>query len=252
MSWPVNAPGWLTARPIAHRGFHDHAQSIVENSLAAARRAIEKTYAIECDVQPSKDGEAIVFHDERLDRLVGVPGPLGALTAREITQLRLRDGDVRIPSLQDFLAEVAGRVPVIVELKSRFDGDLRWARRVAELAAAYAGPLAFESFDPELLCALRALAVARPVGLVAQAHYAAEDWPALSESARKSLEALVDIPRAAPDFLSWHLGDLPHAVPILCRAGLGMPVTLWTVRSETECARAKDWADQIVFEGFQA
>ncbi len=84
---PSNTPSWLIARPIAHRGLHDGAQGIVENSLAAAQRAIDKNYAIECDVQLSKDGEAIVFHDETLTRLIGVPGEIGALTVQEITRL---------------------------------------------------------------------------------------------------------------------------------------------------------------------
>lgn len=255
MSWTVNAPAWVTARPIAHRGLHDAAQGYVENSLSAARRAIERNYAIECDVQMSADGEALVIHDETLMRLVGVSGDVSALNAEDATQLvykASRSRADRIATLSSLLAEIACRVPLIVEVKSRFDGDARLATRVAELAANYPGPLALKSFDPAVLRALRALSVSVPVGLVAQAHYTAKDWPRLDERGRKALAALTDFVSAEPDFLSWCLKDLPHAVPLLCRAGMGLPVMVWTVRTPKDQALAAQFADQIIFEEFQA
>jgi glycerophosphoryl diester phosphodiesterase len=249
LSFEINAPSWLTARPIAHRGLHDAAKGVIENSLSAARRAIEKSYAIECDVQLSKDGEAIVFHDETLARLIGAAGSIGTLDAAKIMRLAYQGANEGIPTLTDFLAAIGGRVPVIVELKSRFDGDPRLASRVAEIIAGYAGPLALKSFDPQVLWSLRGFGTDRPLGLVAQADYTAEDWPELDEAARRNLAALTDFPRAKPDFLSWHVGDLPHAVPLLCRASLGMKVMVWTVRSAEDQALAAKWADQIIFEG---
>ncbi|MHB8884807.1 MAG: glycerophosphodiester phosphodiesterase family protein [Methylovirgula sp.] len=250
MTWQPNAPDWLIARPIAHRGLHDSARGIIENSLAAARRAIAKNYAIECDVQLSKDGEAIVFHDDSLPRLLGIPGEIGALTTQDLARCAYKGSSERVATLPDFFAEIAGRAPLIVELKSRFDGDARLAARVAQLAENYAGPLALKSFDPQTLHALREGVTERPLGLVAQAHYAAEDWPKLSASTRQGLEALTDFPRARPDFLSWHVGDLPHATPMLCRV-LGMKIMTWTVRNAAEQALTAQWADQIIFEGFE-
>lgn len=252
LSWTVNAPLWLTARPIAHRGLHDAAQGCVENSLSAARRAIERNYAIECDVQMSADGKALVIHDETLMRLVGVSGDVSALSAEDATQLVYKSSRDRIATLGSFLAEIAGRVPLIVEVKSRFDGDVRLATRVAELAADYSGPLALKSFDPAVLRTLRALHANVPVGLVAQAHYAAQDWPRLDETRRQALAALTDFASAKPDFLSWRVKDLPHAVPLLCRAGWGLPVLVWTVRRPQDQALAAQFGDQIIFEGFEA
>ena len=78
----MSAPGWLTERPIAHRGLHDQAAGIVENSLSAARAAIEAGFAIECDVQLSADGEAMVFHDFTLERLTGATGRLDEIAQR--------------------------------------------------------------------------------------------------------------------------------------------------------------------------
>ena len=184
---------WLVARPIAHRGLHDAARGIVENSLAAARAAVAGHYAIECDVQLSADGEAVVFHDDTLDRLTEARGRLDARPLAELTRLTLRGSGETMPAFSRLLETVAGRAPLAVELKSRFDGDLSLARRVAELVAGYDGPLALEGFDPDPIAFLRAegaaLGVGRvPLGMVAQARYDADEWPELPEPRRAELE----------------------------------------------------------------
>jgi len=246
---------WLAARPIAHRGLHDAARGIIENSLGAARAAVARNYAIECDAQLSADGEAIVFHDDSLERLTEARGRLDAKTAAELTRLTLRGSGETLPLFSQLLETVAGRVPLAVELKSRFDGDLSLARRVAGLVASYEGPLALESFDPDPIAFLRAEGAALgvghvPLGLVAQARYEADEWPDLPEARRAELTHLLHYSRTRPDFLSFNVEDLPHAVAVLFREGLKLPVTVWTVRSPAQAEVAAKWADQIVFEGF--
>ena len=152
---PVNAPPWLVERPIAHRGLHDSANGVIENTLRAAEAAIAGGFAIECDIQLSADGEAIVFHDETLDRLTDASGPISALSAAEIAKVRIEGSGEPPPTFAAFLAHVAGRTPIICELKSRFDGDWRIGDRAAALAATYDGPLAFKSFDHDLVAYLR-------------------------------------------------------------------------------------------------
>jgi hypothetical protein len=142
-----------------------------------------------------------------------------------------------------------------VELKSRFDGDLTGARRAAALLADYAGPAVVESFDPEPIAFLRAHAAALgvahvPLGIVGEAVYTPEDWPMLSAAQRLEMTHFLHYPRTRPDFLSWNVADLPHAIPFLARAALGVPVTVWTVRTPAQASDAAQWADQIVFEGF--
>lgn len=250
-------PPWLTARPIAHRGLHDRgAGNVVENSPSAARAAIARGFAIECDVQITKDGEAVVFHDFDLDRLTAAHGRVDALDAIAVQALVLRGTDDPILSLDDFLAQVDGRVPVVVEIKSRFDGDLRLAERTARCAGAYAGPVCLESFDPFVIAHLRRdrarLGIAHvPLGMVAQANYGdpADEWAHLDPGHKYALAQFLFFDITRPDFLSWSVKDLPHAIPNLCRAGLGMPVTTWTVRTPEQREIAKAWADQIVFEG---
>jgi glycerophosphoryl diester phosphodiesterase len=247
----INAPDWLTARPIAHRGLHSNENGLVENTLAAATAAIAKNYAIECDIQRTKDGEAVVFHDATLDRLTGTRGRIDAFNIYELGHLTYKDCDERIVSLTDFLGHIGGRTPVVIEIKSHYDGDMRLANRAMAAVADYPGPACLKSFDPEVLIHLRRADAFCPVGLVARAGYRGEEWAGLPRDRCESFADLRDFALIQPDFLSWNHGDLPHAVPILCREGIGMPVMTWAVGSEEAGRRAKLWADQIVFEGFE-
>jgi glycerophosphoryl diester phosphodiesterase len=240
---------------IAHRGLHDERVGVIENSISAARAAIAKGYAIECDVQLTRDADVVVFHDDTLERLTNAKGPLDQLSATEVTGLSLSGGADRIPLLSDFLSAIDGKTPLVMEIKSHFDGDLRLARGVSQLVSRYQGPLVIESFDPDPIAFLRAeaekLGVADiPLGVVAQAHYEAGEWPDLSAEQRSELTNFLHFSRTRPDFLSWNLADLPHAIPLLFREGLNIPVTVWTVRSQHQADLALRWADQIVFEGF--
>lgn len=247
----IHAPDWLTARPIAHRGLHSQKSGLVENTKDAAAAAIAQNYAIECDVQCTHDGEAVVFHDFTLDRLIQAEGRVDALSARELSRLAYKDCDQTIISLPAYLAYIGGRVAVVIEIKSRCDGNMRLAERVLATAATYPGPVCLKSFDPAVLVHLRDLGAMCPLGLVAQASYEDEEWARLPREQRASFTDLRDFPLARPDFLSWNHGDLPHAVPNLCRGGIGMPVMTWAVGSEAAGKQAKLWADQIIFEGFE-
>ena len=246
----MSAPAWLTARPIAHRGLHDRAQGIVENTLSAANAAIARNFAIECDVQDTADGEAVVFHDHTLDRLTDQRGPLRERTAAELTSLAIAATADRIPSLQAFLERVNGRVPLVIEIKSRFNGDLGLTKRTVEIVSAYSGPVALKSFDPAIVGALRGIAPDLPRGIVAQTRYDDQEWQALSEETRHGMANLLHMPHTQPHFVSWRVGDLPLAAPFLCRHLGGMPVMTWTVRTEDHRRRAAAHADQMVFEGF--
>ena len=250
--WTINTPDWLTVLPIAHRGLHSKQFGLVENTPAAAAAAIAKNYAIECDIQRTKDGEAVVFHDFTLDRLMRAEGRVDAFSARELGGMAYKDCDQRIVSLQDFLVRIGGRAPVIVEIKSHYDGDMRLADWGMAAMTAYAGPVCLKSFDPAVLVHLRGAGAVCPLGLVAQARYDnGEEWAGLPQDRRASFADLRDFPLARPDFLSWNLADLPHAVPMLCRKGIGMSVMTWTVRSREALVRGRRWADQIIFEDFE-
>ena len=165
------APFWLTATPIAHRGLHDRASGVIENTISAARAAIEKGFAIECDVQLSSDGEVFVFHDDALERLTNASGDFKIFSKTEIGSLSLKDTSDHIPTLSEFLDVIAGRVPLICEIKSRFDGSIAAVQRVAEVIASYEGPIALKSFDPIMVEATAHHAPDRPRGFIGESVY---------------------------------------------------------------------------------
>lgn len=243
--------GWLIARPIAHRGLHDAAAGVIENSLPAAEAAIALRFGIECDVQLSADGEAMVFHDFVLDRLTDQSGAVASLKADKLAAITLRGSEARIPTLSDLLDLIAGRVPLVIEIKSRFDGDLALTRRAAEIVSARAGqPIVFKSFDPEIVTALRDIAPAIPRGIIAMNDYTYDDYAHLDAGKRHAMANLLHFTESRPDFLSWKVSDLESAAPYLCRNALGLPLMAWTVRTPADREKAARHADQMVFEGF--
>jgi glycerophosphoryl diester phosphodiesterase len=251
----VSAPAWLTARPIAHRGLHARESGIVENTLSAAHAAIERGFSIECDVQLTSDGEAVVFHDWGLERLTARRGNVAKQSVADLAALAMKDTTDRVPTLAALLDAIAGRTPLIIEIKSHFDDDWRLAERVAAIIAGYEGPVAIKSFDPYVMAHLRENGERlgtdrRPLGIVAEARYDQGERQRLSQAMRESLAAFLHYPQTRPDFLSWRVDDLPHATPFLLRTQLDTPVIAWTVRREEQRALAAQWADQIVFEGF--
>ena len=248
--WRPASPAWLLERPIAHRGLHDRAAGRIENSLTAARAALAAGYAIECDVRRSADGEVFVFHDAGLSRLTMSTGRLSDIDGRRVGALALAGSTDRIAALTALFDVVSGAVPIICEIKSEFDGDMRLADRLADLAAAYPGPLALKSFDPAVLVYLRRRGVDRPLGLVGEASFDGPDWADLPPARKREMVTMLHVGETRPDFLSFHVDDMPHAVPCLMRTGVGVPVMAWTVRTAEQRQIAARWADQIVFEGF--
>jgi glycerophosphoryl diester phosphodiesterase len=252
----LNAPSWLMARPIAHRGLHDPRRGIIENTLGAAEAAIVCGNAIECDVQASADGEVFVFHDDTFDRLTLSNGPLFQKTAAEIRTVRFKESAEQIPTLTELLQRIAGRTPLICEIKSAFDGDMRLATRVAGIAADYSGPLALKSFDPAIIAYFREAENTPgppgrpcPLGIVAEANYNGEYWRGLSAQQKTNFANFLHYPQTRPDFLSYSVDDLPHAIPFLLRTLNATPVMVWTVRTLAQKRLAAQWSDQIVFEG---
>jgi glycerophosphoryl diester phosphodiesterase len=245
------APDWLVARPIAHRGLHDKASGIFENTLSAAKAAMAGDFGIECDVQLSADGEAMVFHDHDLGRLTSATGPVRAQNAAQLGVLVVGGTADRIPTLTQYLDVIGGRVPLVIEVKSRFDGDGRLACRTAEILARRREPIAVKSFDPEIVALLRRIAPALPRGIVGQSRYDEREAAQIGADRVREMTDLLHWERTAPSFLSWRVSDLPAAGPFLGRLLGRVPVMSWTVRSEADAAHAFMHGDQIVFEGFQ-
>jgi glycerophosphoryl diester phosphodiesterase len=233
---------FLIARPIAHRGLHDRAAGRIENSAQAFAAAMAHDYPIECDIRLAGDGGAVVFHDERLDRLTGDTGLVAARPLAELTRIRLAGGTDRIPALPELLEQVAGRVLLVIELKSagRRNGEL--LRAVLAGLAGYRGSFALMSFDDRLIAVLAERAPDIVRGIVAD-RMTERPWRALPVRRRLAFAP------SCPQFLSFEAAGLPGAASRRFHAA-GLPVLSWTVRSESEARRARRYCDQITFEGF--
>jgi glycerophosphoryl diester phosphodiesterase len=242
---------WLTDRPISHRGLHDAAAGVIENTATAFVAAIRNGYGIETDIQTSADGEAMVHHDDALGRLTEGSGRLETMSAAAIQAVRFKATADRIMTLDELCDLVAGRATLLIELKSHFDGDRRLVARAAEVLNAYRGPAALMSFDPTMIEDLRAIAPRLTRGIVAERRYTDPEWAALPATAKRSMTFLTHVPRTKPQFLAYSVKDLPAAPPLIARYAFGLPLLAWTVRNEADRARAARFADQIIFEGFR-
>ena len=242
---------WLTARPIAHRGLHDRARGIIENMPGAAAAAVDGNFAIECDIQLAADGEAMVHHDDALGRLTEGSGALLDMTAAVLKTVRFKDTPERMMSLSDLCALVKARVPIVIEVKSHFDGDRRLVARMAEVLASYSGPVAAMSFDPDQLLVLRETMPELPRGILAERVYSEADWPQASPAQRKGMLHLKHAFRARPHFVAYAVNGLPAPAPWIARHVFGLPLLTWTVRTPEQRERAARFADQMIFEGFR-
>lgn len=231
---------WLTRRPIAHRGYHDLNRSRWENTLSAFDAAIERDYAIECDVHLSADGVPVVFHDSVLNRLAGRDGFVHEMSAAELNQLKVGGTDDHIPTLAEMLARVRGRVPLVIELKGVEGKDTGLVAAVAQTLEGYRGEAAIMSFDHWLVRRFADDAPGIPAGLTAE------------KRTIPALEAHFSMLAHPISFVSFGVSDLPNPFVSFVREKLAMPVITWTVRNEEARATTFAHADQMTFEGFEA
>ncbi len=255
MRCPDLHPDFLTI-PITHRALHGPGRP--ENSAAAIAAAVEAGYGIEIDLQGSSDGQAMVFHDDTLDRMTAETGPVRARTAAELSAMPLAGGEgAGIPTLDEVLAQVAGRVPLLIEIKDQSGTmgpvDERLERATAAALAGYDGPVALMSFNPHSVAALARHApdIARGLTTCAfspeQVPEAAND-PAI-EAGRQALAAIEAFDRVGASFISHDHRDLdrPRVGELKAR---GVPVLSWTIRSPEEEAAARHIAENVTFEGY--
>jgi glycerophosphoryl diester phosphodiesterase len=246
----MRAPDWLTARPVAHRGLHDRARGVVENMPGAALAAIAANFGIECDIQLTADGEAMVHHDDELGRITEGSGALLGKTAAELKAVVFKDTSERMMSLGDLCALVAGRVPLVIEVKSHFDGDRKLVARMGQVLSCYRGPVVGMSFDPDQVMALRELMPRLPRGIIAERTYEEADWPEATPAQRRGMLHLRHGWRTRPHFVAYWVDDLPAVAPWIARNIFGCPLLTWTVRTPEQRATAARHADQMIFEGF--
>lgn len=234
-------PKWLTSTPIAHRGLHDGNHTIPENSLSAFAKAIKATYPIELDVQIIKDGTVIVFHDTDLKRACDHSKKTKSLQKEELSACSLFKTTQTIPTLQEVLDLVKGQVPLLIEFKTN-SRNKQLERNTLVLLEKYQGEVALQSFNRSTVTWLQKQNHPYPVGQLAE--------PSL---AIKPLKYLFDYcqlnTRMHPDFIAYDIDDLPNKRVSYFKEK-GIPVLLWTVKSQSQMNLHTSIADNVIFEGF--
>ena len=245
----MDIPSFLTSTPIAHRGLHDAERP--ENSIAAFRAAIACGYAIETDVRFTKDKNLAVFHDGTVDRMTDASGNVSSFTAADLVTLRLGGTQERVPLFGEFLEEVAGKAPVLLEIK-----DMEGVRgeEIAEAIAQEIGnaPLVYavQSFQPAYVKAYKALRPDVACGVLAtgqkftKADFNGSPFWRIKAHVLKYMSLNGSV---KPDFVSYRAEDLPFRKVSAFRGAK----LAWTVRSEEEAARVRAYADNIIFENFR-
>lgn len=233
-------------RNYAHRGFYLPDQSIPENSLDAFKRAVEFDYGVELDVQFTRDRQLIVFHDDTLKRACGVDARVDEYTFEELQALRLFDTEHRIPLFSEVLKALDGRVPAIVELKSRPDYK-PLCEAVLSMLSEYEGAFCVESFDPRIVRYFRLSAPHIIRGQLTQ--------PYSSRSRSKSPAAAFAMSRlltsfyTRPHFIAFGVRGRRNLSWFLSKA-MGALMVCWTVKSEAEMDKLKLRYDAVIFEHF--
>ena len=247
--WMI-APGRVTRdqktpfmrKNFAHRGLHTEDKSVPENSLAAFRRASERGYGMELDVQLSKDGQVVVFHDDTLNRVCGVDARVDELTLAELKELSLCGTDERIPLFSELLETVDGAGALIVELKTgRHNAEL--CEKTLALLRGYKGEFCIESFDPRIVAWFRKNApdiVRGQLSCPPEGYNGELPAPAALILSRTLLNFL-----ARPQFIAYKLAKKPLAVR-LCEA-LGAMRVCWTSHDPV----SENGNDVVIFEFYE-
>lgn len=250
----MQLPASFFGRPIAHRALHDVTDGRPENSRAAIIAAVEAGYGIEIDLQLSADHVPMVFHDYDLARLAEATGPIQLQSASDLAAIPLRGGTEGIPSFAEVLDLVAGRVPLLVEIKDQ-DGGLgpdvgTLETATAELIKDYDGDIAVMSFNPHAVAAMRDVLPDVPRGLVT-CDYNVDDWPVVKADVRERLADIPDFEAVEACFISHDRNDLNSAAVARIKAA-GYPVFTWTIRSPAQEAEARKIVDNVTFEQYLA
>lgn len=239
---------WLKSVPVAHRGLHDIAKGVPENSVAAFRAAIEAGFAIECDVRLAADGVPMVFHDGDLKRLTGTEGQADALTSAELGKLSILGTAEKPPTFAAFLDLVAGRVPLLIEVKNYGDATAeKLAAATWSVLKDYTGAYAVQSFAPDIVAWFKGHAPHVARGQIATDP---DTMTSLTEAERAVLKGKLATSHGDPDFIAYDVKLLPAPLTDRARTA-GKPVLTWTVKTPEQRAVAEKHADNMIFEGFR-
>lgn len=230
----VKADSWIINRPIAHRGLHGNGAG--ENTRTAYARAIEAGYPIEMDVQLTKDGVPVCFHDDNVKRVTGVDKLIWDMTLDEVKQLKVCGTEDGVMTFAEFLKFVDGRTPILVELKQQRDGAKSGIeQKVVTLLDEYKGEFAVQSFDPFIVQRVRKLRPQFLRGQLGGARPKSMAYPKYLVVRKLLLNFL-----SKPDFINYVIEEFPIKTKL--------PVMRWTINTEERKKIAYSMGHNIVFE----
>ena len=236
---------FITRNFIAHKGLHNH--EIPENSISAFKNAMDKNYIIECDVQLIADGTVVVYSGEQLARMTGRDGYVKNLTKEQLSEYKLSNTDECIPTVEELLKLVDGKVGILIDLKDYENRIGLLEKAVCKLIRNYKGDVAIQSFNP---LSLEWFAKYSPNVLRGQVacSFKGEEFKHISRLKRMVLRRMKLNKRAKPNFISYNASELPNR---FIKKVSNLPIIGWTIKSQEEYRECINYVDNIIFEGFE-
>lgn len=237
---------WLKTEYIAHRGLYRRDQSIPENSLASVRHALEKGYAVECDVNLLKDGTVVCFHDFTLKRICNDSRQTSDITLSEIKKLNLFHTDEKVPTLKEVLALIDGKKPVLIELKPH--GNVKkLCYETMNILKDYQGKYALFSFHPRVVYILKKR---YPHVIRGQISEYFKDLKTMNKIQKYLMKSMFFNRFTKPDFISYGINDLPNKY-LDHFYKKGIPIISYAAKSQEAFDFVKSHYDNVVFEYFE-
>lgn len=242
----------FAGRNFAHRGLFDPAQTTPENSLPAFDAAACAGYGIELDVQLTKDGQVVVFHDDTVDRMTTARGWVRDFTYAQLCALPLAGSACYAPTLAQTLQTVAGRVPLIIEIKSRHEYKTAYldtlCTAVLTVLQGYEGDYCIESFDPRVVRRIRKSAPGVLRGQLVDSARAYRAQGAKWYEAFVISHCLGNF-LGRPNFIAWCPEKRNTAIR-LC-AALGAMMVYWTAQPHDDPQRLQQHYDAVIFQWYR-
>lgn len=235
---------WIKETPIAHRGLHT--KDIPENSLSAFENALKNNYAIELDVQFTKDKEVVVFHDENLKRITNDTRNIEDVNYDELKNLRLGNTNEIIPTLEEVLELVDSKVAILIEIKDCKD-YIELSEKTYEILKGYEGNYAIQSFNPFILEWYKNNASEVIRGQLSGTF--TEGSESLNSFEKFVLKNMLLNFKSKPNYIGYDLEGIPKSKLESLRKK-GVPIIVWTVKNKEDMEKAYKYSDNITFENF--
>lgn len=235
-------------RFLAHRGLYNN-KDVPENSLLAFRKAVEKGYGMELDVQLTTDDRLVVFHDASLLRMTGIDKNLTDCSFDELQQYRLLNTEERIPLFEDVLKVLKPDTPLVIEIKPE-GRYIETTRRTAEMMRGYKGLYNMESFNPRVVRYLKSCEPDIIRGQLSY-NYLSDKKSSLPIIVKFALTNMLLNFYNFPDYIAYDCKNYRNLSFRLISKLFKAECVAWTVQSQEELDRIRPYYQCFIFESFE-